>query len=241
MPPEWARAHRGRSGCQAWLNAKSGAACASIHAQHRVNTCKGAQSVRTRHKRLGALGTAVAAVGLSLAMVEPALAAAPPDVVQQDARRDAHPALDVVGVAVSHDDESVKVVVRVRNYVRQDSTSRVPTAIGVHFDISGDRRPDHLIRLAGGAILAVSTWEWNGPNPLAPDGDWSDCAPDGWDRFLVRARPSISSIVFNAPRGCLDDPAEIRVAVQSYRPRGSGLEPDWLKGPRRYTPWISLM
>ena len=196
--------------------------------------------MRAWHIRLSATGAVVATLGLSLALAEPAVAGAAPDVVQRDARRDAHPALDVVRVAVSHDDDSVKVVVRVRNYVPEDSARRVSTAVGVHFDISGDSRPEHLIRLEGGAVLAGSTWEWNGPNPMAPDGDWSDCGPDGWDRTLVRPRPSINSIVFNAPRGCLQDPDEIRVAVQSYRPPRSAAEPDWHQGPRRYTPWISL-
>lgn len=88
--------------------------------------------------------------------------------------------------------------------------------------------------------LAGSTWEWNSPNPLEPWGDWWDCVPDGWDKTLVRPRPAVNSIVFNAPRSCLQDPDEIRVAVQSYRPPRSAVEPDWLAGTRRYTPWIPL-
>jgi hypothetical protein len=179
-------------------------------------------------------------LGLAVSMAGPAAASAAPDIVQRDSRRDAHPALDIVGVSVFHDDDSVKVVVRMRDYVPMDSAAKVPTAIGVHFDISGDRRPEHRIEAKGGTIHAGSTWDWNAPNPVDPSGYWLDCEPDGWDKSLVRPRPAISSIVFNAPRSCLEDPDAIRVAVQSYRPVRSSVEPDWLTHTRRYTPWISL-
>ena len=190
-------------------------------------------------RSVGATGSVAAILGLTLAMAGPAVASAAPDIVQRDAKRDAHPTLDVVRVTVSHNDDSVRVVVRVRDYVPMDSTSKVPTAIGVHFDTSGDRRPDHRIQFKDGTIFAGSTWDWNAPNPVDPSGHWLDCEPDGWDKSLVRPRPAVSSMVYNAPRRCLQE-LDIRVAIQSYRSSRSAVEPDWLAGRRRYTPWISL-
>jgi hypothetical protein len=194
-----------------------------------------------RQRRLGMAGSVATILGLTVAVAEPATAGAAPDIVQQDARRDAHPALDVVRVTVSHDDDSVKVVVRVRDLVPMDSAAKVSTAVGVHFDTSPDAGPEHLIRIKGGAILATPTWVWNGPDPVGPWDYWWTCAPDGWDKPLVRPRPAVDSVVFHAPRSCLEDPDVIRVAVQSYRPYRTAVEPDWLAGPRRYTPWISLL
>lgn len=186
------------------------------------------------------MGPVATVLWLTLAAAPPAMASAAPDLVQRDARRDAHPALDVVDVTVSRRAESVKVVVRVRDYVSMEPAARVPTAVGVHFDTSHDRRPEHLMQIRDGTVFAGSTWEWNVPNPLAPEGDWRDCVPDDWGKPLVRPRPAASSIVFNAPLGCLEDPEDVRVAVQSHRPVGSAVEPDWLVATRRYTPWVPL-
>jgi hypothetical protein len=160
----------------------------------------------------------------------------------KDPRGDGHKALDIVRVDVSHTQRLVKVVVTVRDFAHMDSAARVGTAVGVHFDTRGDRKPNHLIKVDGMHVAAGSTRDWNKlrSNGFDPWGDWSACFPSGWTKPLIKARPTRDQLVFNAPRSCLGRPGSVRVAVQSYKPYRSGVQADWVKGPRRYLPRVQL-
>jgi hypothetical protein len=123
-----------------------------------------------------------------------------------------------------------------------DSAARVGTAVGVHFDTRGGRKPNHLIKIDGMHVAAGSTRDWNKlrPNGFDPWGDWSTCFPSGWTKPLIEAKPARNQLVFNAPRACLGKPDSVRVAVQSYAPYRSSVTADWAKGPRRYLPSVQL-
>lgn len=150
--------------------------------------------------------------------------------------RDAHPALDIRKVEVTHNDKLVKLVVSVRDFARMDSAASVPTSLGVHFDVSGDAEPEHLIRIDGFHYVAGSTSGWNSLNynGMDPFGDWTDCYPNGWDKPLIQPRPASNKVVFRAPRTCLGDAGSVRVSVQSYKPYEETAKTDWVRGVRRY-------
>lgn len=159
----------------------------------------------------------------------------------QDRRGDAAAPLDILAVAVTHTRKVVKVTVKVRDYVYIDTPAPLASAVGVHFDIKGDRRPDHLIRMEGFHFSAGSTKGWNRlrPNGFDPWGDWFHC-PEASDSKLISTRPKKNLIVFRAPRACLGNPSSVRVAVQSYRPLESNARTDWAKGKKRYSKRLGL-
>lgn len=196
--------------------------------------------MRTWQQQAGALAAIGLAAGIVGAGAAPA-ASAEVDVAVRDVAHDAHRALDITRVEVSQTARAVKVVVKVRDYVGMDSGARVPTALGVHFDTKGDRKPEHLIRIDGMHVAAGSTRDWNKmrSNGFDPWGDWTDCFPRDWTKPFVRSRPADDKVVFNAPRSCLRTSASLRVAVQSYKPYGSKVTADWARGTRRYLPRLS--
>lgn len=153
----------------------------------------------------------------------------------RDARGDAHRALDITRVDVSHSDQALKVVVQVRDYASME-TPGVGTAVGVHFDTRGNGQPDHLVRIEGMHAVAGSTRGWNElrPNGLDPWGDWIDCFPDGWNQPVIASRPARNQVVVTAPWSCLSEPDSVRVAVQSYKPYRSRVASDWVAGVRQY-------
>jgi hypothetical protein len=196
--------------------------------------------MRSRSALPTAFAMAAMAAGGLFATVSPA--AALTDTTMVDARRDAHRALDITRVEVSHSVRAVRVVVSVRDYAGMDSGARVATALGVHFDTAGDRKPEHLIKIDGMHTAAGSTRDWNRlrPNGMDPWGDWIDCVPSDWERPFIRPRPAENKVVFNAPRNCLRNPSSLRVAVQSYKPYRVDATPDWAVGWRRYSQRVTL-
>ncbi|WP_127479404.1 hypothetical protein [Nocardioides pantholopis] len=160
----------------------------------------------------------------------------------QDRRGDAAAPLDVLAVAITQTRKAVKVTVRVRDYVYIDTPAPLASAVGIHFDTKGTRRPDYLIRMEGFHFSAGSTSGWNRlrPNGLDPWGDWLHC-PEGSKSKLISPRPKTNQIVFRAPRACLGNPKSVRVAVQSYRPIGSKVRTDWVKGKKRYSKRLALV
>lgn len=164
------------------------------------------------------------------------------DIIEWDARRDAHQALDITRVSVFHSASTVRVVVRMRDFARMDSQAPVATAVGVHFDTDAESKPDHLVKVDGMHTAAGSTTGWNKlrPNGVDPWGDWNECVPDDWDQGFITTRPRRNEVVFNAPVACLGDPPSVRVAVQSYRPYGSRAATDWAPGVRRYLARVIL-
>jgi hypothetical protein len=187
---------------------------------------------------------AVATVGVTASLLAGGMhaASASEDLNVPDARRDAHRAIDITRVVVSHTSRAVRVVVTVRDFVAMDSGARVPTALGVHFDTRGTRKPNHLIKIDGMHVAAGSTWDWNKlrSNGMDPWGDWGDCFPRDWDKPLIRSMPKRNKVAVVAPRRCLGDPGSVRVAVQSYRPYRSDLRQDWAKGRKNYLPRVQL-
>ncbi|GGO73365.1 hypothetical protein GCM10012276_18770 [Nocardioides deserti] len=183
--------------------------------------------------------------GLTIGLLAAAMpaASADADLAAGDAKKDAHPALDITRVEVFHSRQAVKVLVRVRDYAGMDSGAKVATALGVHFDTRGNGKPEHLIKIDGMHIAAGSTSDWNRmrPNGIDPWGDWTDCYPDGWDKPLIRSKPQKDKVVFLAPRTCLGDPNSVRVAVQSYKPYRSKTKADWARGVRRYIGSVELI
>lgn len=153
----------------------------------------------------------------------------------RDPKGDAHRALDIVRLEVSHTSQALRVVVQVRDYASME-TPGVGTAVGVHFDTRGDGKPDHLMRIEGMHTAAGSTRGWNElrPNGLDPWGDWIDCFPDGWEYPLIESRARKNQVIFMAPMTCLGDPESVRVAVQSYKPYRTRVRSDWVTGVRRY-------
>lgn len=185
-----------------------------------------------------ATATAMVVAGLLLPL-SPASALV--DSTARDSKGDAHRALDVVRLDVSHTHQALRVVVQVRDYASME-TPGIGTAVGVHFDTRGDGKPDHLMRIEGMHTAAGSTRGWNElrPNGLDPWGDWIDCFPDGWEYPLIESRARKNQVIFMAPMSCLGDPESVRVAVQSYKPYRTRVRSDWVTGVRRYALRLNL-
>lgn len=186
----------------------------------------------------------VAALLGPIGLLGPAAAApaGPPAVVARvDAAGDARPVLDVLGVDVRVDSETVEVEVRVADLqvAITPGDDRRLTDVGVHLDTDGDDRPEHLVRADGDQAYGGSTRGWNRLRPGGADepGAWDDCVPADQPAIAAVLRGS-DSVVLTAPRACLGDVSRLRVAVQTYQPDGRAA--DWVGGVRSWGRTIYL-
>lgn len=162
----------------------------------------------------------------------------------KDKRGDAHPGLDIQRVKVRNDGRYVVVRVKIRKLNAKPDNGRMQSSTGVHFDLGGDGRPEHLVALQSFHFYSGSTSDWNElrisdeefPDPY---GDWTDCFPNK-PRKLVQSKPRRGELVFNAPKKCLGKPARLRVAVQTYRDPERRGRPDWARKARSYSRWLTL-
>lgn len=136
---------------------------------------------------------------------------------------------DVRRVTVSHGPLTVFVKVTFTDLRRRSDAG--PSSLAVYLDADPDRRGPDLALLTGlqsgtdYQLVKVRRWKVVG-EPLTCD-------------HRVGLRPAEDVAKIRVSRDCLGDPAEVRVGVRMVDEYdGSHPITDWLKGERRFTPWL---
>ena len=177
-----------------------------------------------RSRRATLASTALAALATLTTLAGPAVAAertvSDPD--------DIGPGVDLRQVRVVNDQE-VRIIAH-HDDLRPHAASAGMT---VYLDTDATRRGPEFAFSAGlvdGTDFALSRAGWSGDGTRVGGEGCSYRLRIDYARDISRVRIA---------RGCLDDPAQVRVAVRATGGANGDLQTDWLTGRRAFTGWVA--
>lgn len=132
---------------------------------------------------------------------------------------------------VSVDHAAKNLFVKVAFTDLRDRSDAGPASMAVYLDADPGRRGPELVLLTG--LQAGTDYQLVRMRRWRTVGEPLSCG----HRVALRPRADVARIRIS--RGCLGDPAQVRVGVRMVDAYdGSHPITDWFRGERRFTPWL---